>query len=54
MREKLTWIPGIRSPLVKYFVLLEDRSAGVPIPYLLFSQTKIVGRFQSLAYGEEG
>jgi hypothetical protein len=35
---------------VKYWVFEELRSAGVPIPYLLFSQTKTAGRFQSLAF----
>ena len=41
--------PGILSPRVKYSVLEEDRSADVPIPYLLFSQIKIAGRFHSFA-----
>ena len=31
-------------------MLAELRSAEVPIPYLLFSQTKTTGRFQSFAY----
>lgn len=30
-------------------VFCDDRSADVPIPYLLFSQTKTTGRFHSLA-----
>jgi len=29
---------------------MDDLSAGVPIPYLLFSQTNTQGRFQSLAW----
>lgn len=48
-RER-TWIPGILSPRVKYSVLEDERSAEVPMPYLLFSQTKTQGRFHSLAY----
>ena len=44
-----TWIPGILSPRVKYSVLEELRADEVPMPYLLFSQTKMVGRFHSLA-----
>lgn len=46
-----TWRPGILSPRVKYSVLEELRSADVPIPYLLFSQTKTQGRSHSFAYG---
>ena len=44
-----TWSPGILSPRVKYSVFEELRSADVPIPYLLFSQTKTHGRSHSFA-----
>lgn len=45
----LAWMPGILSPRVKYSVFEELRSAEVPIPYLLFSQTNTHGRSHSFA-----
>lgn len=45
-----TWTPGMRSPRLKYSGLEELRADAVPMPYLLFSQTKTTGRSQSFAY----
>ena len=49
MSMPFAWMPGILSPRVKYSVLDELRSAEVPMPYLLFSQTNTHGRSQSFA-----
>lgn len=49
MSIPLAWMPGILSPRVKYSVFEELRSAEVPIPYLLFSQTNTHGRSHSFA-----
>lgn len=35
-----TWIPGIRSPRLKYSVLELERAADVPIPYKLLQVIK--------------
>ena len=37
----------MRSPRMKYLVLLDERAAEVPMPYRLFSHTNTQGRFHT-------